>query len=101
MVHSDNMKTINVRATAYEGSYESSLQLFLILFLWFAGETPTLDISAMSSSLLMIAKSGAENFLTFGQENKLGERNIMEKLRNIGKFIPVFCLTAAFRVTAL
>ena len=101
IVHTENIKIINVRATAYEGCFESSLQLLFILSLWFGRITPDLDIPAMSSSLLVMAKSGAESFLTFGQDNKLRERNIMGKLKQIAKLILVFLLTAGFRVTTL
>ena len=99
-VHTDNVKMINVKATAYEGVYESTLQLLLIMLVWL-GFGGNLDISAMSSSLLMIGKSSAENFLTFGQENKMADRNILGRLKLIGKYLPVFLLTTIFRVTSL
>ena len=101
LVHTENIKILNVRATAYEGSFEASLQLFLILTIWFSGHTPNLDIPAMSSSLLMIAKSGAESFLTFGEENNLREMSIMGQLKQMAKLMPVFFLTGTFRVTVL
>ena len=99
LVHTEKVKMINVRATNYEGVYESSFQFSLILYVWLHGQD--LDVSAMASSLLMIAKSGAENFLTFGQENKLENRKFLGKLKLMGKMMPVFLLTAFFRIATL
>ena len=88
--------------SAYEGIYESSLQLFLILYVWLAGlEGLKLDVSAMCSSLFMIGKSGGQNFLTFGLENKMADKNTFAKMKLIGKLMPVFLLTSIFRGTGL
>ena len=58
-----------------------------------------LEKMAMASSLVMIAKSGAENFITFGAENKLSDvRSTLAKMIIMAKFIPVFLLTGFFRV---
>ena len=76
-VHTEKVRIICVRARAYEGIYESALQLFLIFYVWLAGlDGLQLDVSAMASSLLMIGKSSALNFLTLGQENKREDRNV-------------------------
>ena len=100
LVHTENVKMINVRATSYEGIYEASFQLFLIMHVWLVGLTD-LDGQAMASSILMIAKAGAENFLTFGEENKIADRNILGKLKQIVKLLPAFLFTALFRITTL
>ena len=101
-VHTEKVRIICVRARAYEGIYESALQLFLIFYVWLAGlDGLQLDVSAMASSLLMIGKSSALNFLTLGQENKMEDRNSLAKLKIIGKFLPVFLLRASFRVIGL
>ena len=95
-VHTESVKKLAVKASNYEGSYESSLQLLLNILLWVRGYQD-LNRIAMASSLVMIAKSGAENFLTFGAENKLSdERSLLSKLRTQAKFIPVFLLTGFF-----
>ena len=100
LVHSLDIKNLNVKATAYEGSYESSLQLCLILFVWLYG-LGELDVPAMVSSLFMLGKSGAENFLTFGLENKLSDRGTLSKLKLVGQFFPVFLATAMFRIGSI
>ena len=65
LVHTDNVRMINVKATNYEGVYESALHLSLVLYVKLS-DRGELDIPTMLSSLLMIGKSGAESFLTFG-----------------------------------
>ena len=52
----------------------------------------------MLSSVLMVAKAGAENFLTSGVENKMSDRSTLSKLKLMARFIPVFMLTATFRI---
>ena len=48
-----------------------------------------LEKMAMASSLVMIAKSGAENFITFGAENKLSEvRRWPKKQQDVSCFWP-------------
>jgi len=100
-VHTEQVRKLSVKATNYEGSYESSLQLLNIMNVWLIGIDDFEDSEkmAMASSLVMIAKSGAENFLTFGAENLMSdERSILSKLRILAKFIPVFLLTGFFRI---
>ena len=100
-VHTESVKKLAVKASNYEGSYESSLQLLLMMIMWVHVGRP-LQWMGTASSLVMIAKSGAENFLTFGAENKLSdERYIWSKLITQAKFIPVFLLTGFFRVGTL
>ena len=98
-VHTKNMKMISVKATNYEGVYESSLQLVLVFYVKFSGRGE-LDVPAMLSSLLMIGKSGAENFLTF-KENKLAGKSILTTLKMLSKISPPFLFTAVFRISTL
>ena len=102
-VHTENMKMISVKATNYEGLYESSLQLVLVLYVKLSGRevVPTkLIILTMLTSLVMIGKSGAENFLTF-KENKLAGKNIFSKFKMLAKLSPPFLLTAIFRISTI
>jgi hypothetical protein len=100
-VHTESVKRLAVKASNYEGSYESTLQLLLNILLWVIGYQE-LDRMAMASSLVMIAKTCTENFLTFGADNKLSdERSFLSKLRTQAKFIPAFSLTGFFRVGTL
>ena len=101
LVHTDNVRMINVKATNYEGVYESALHLSLVLYVKLS-DRGELDIPTMLSSLLMIGKSGAESFLTFGSENKLAaNRNIISQLMLMAKLSPPFLLTAFFRISSL
>jgi len=101
LVHTDSMRMINVKATHYEGVYESALHLSLVLYVKLS-DRGELDIPTMLSSLLMIGKSGAESFLTFGAENKLAARKyFLSQLMLMAKFSPPFLLTALFRISSL
>lgn len=106
-VQGPQMKKLSTRMTASESQYESSLQLLLVISICFeTGELSLSSASSLLSSILMIGKSGAESYLTFGKENLLeqtgtGWRGLLNKLKLLGIYSPVFCVTAAFRLTAL
>ena len=101
LVHSENMKMINIKATHYEGVYESAFQLALVFYVKLTDRTKDWDYDTMLSSLVMIGKSGAENFLTSREENKLAEKNILSKLKMVAKFSLPFLLTSLFRMLTL
>jgi len=93
---------VAVRMTALESQYESSLQLFLVLLTWFnSGEASKSSLSSALSSILVIGKSGAESFLTFGHDNRLEESGTLQRLKLLAIYSPVFTLTAIFRIMAL
>ena len=46
----------------------------------------------------MIGKASAEKFLMFGETNLLENKSLLQKLLLTGKYIPVFSLTAVFRL---
>ena len=105
-VHTENMMMMSVKATSYEGMYESTLQASLVMYVWLnAGNTKNdreeLDIHVVASSLLMVGKCGAESFLAFGEENKLCGRNVLSRIKLVSKFIPVFLLTSFFRMSTI
>ena len=99
MVHSKKVKRMTVKASSYERSYESSLQLSLVIYIWLGGEQ--LNVFSAATSFIMISKAGAENFLTFGEEDKLEDENFFQKLFLLEKFLPVFSLIGFFRVGTL
>jgi len=102
VVHGPEMKKVAVRMTALESQYESSLQLFLVLLTWFnSGEASSSSLSSALSSILVIGKSGAESFLTFGHDNQLEVSGTLQRLKLLAIYSPVFTLTAIFRLMAL
>ena len=107
MAHGPQLKKLSTRMTSSESQYESSLQLLLVISISFkTGKLPLSSASSLLSSILMIGKSGAESHLTFGKENLLeqtgrGFKGLLGKIKLLAIYSPVFCLTAAFRLTAL
>lgn len=99
MVHSTEVKRMTVKASSYEGSYESSLQLSLVIYIWLGGGK--LNKFSAATSLIMLSKAGAENFLTFGKEDKLKDKDFFPKLFLLAKYLPVFSLIGFFRVGTL
>ena len=79
-----------------ENATEGPLQLLLILHTWLSGGLFHWD--TLVSSLLDIGKVGAENFLTAGPKDLLQGKPFLEKLVLVLKYLPVFLLTALFRV---
>ena len=106
-VHGPEMKKLSTRATSAESQYESSLQILVVVFICLKTRNlPLSSASSILSSLLMIGKSGAESYLTFGEENKLekcgeGWQGLINKLKLLATYSPVFLATALFRLSAL
>ena len=98
-----NVKRITLKASSYEGSYEATYQLLLILYVWLkkGGAASDLNWVAMLSSLVMMAKTAAEDHLTFGRENMMADLGIFRKLILLAKFIPLFFFTGLFRTGAV
>ena len=107
VVHGPELKKLSTRMTSSESQYESSLQLLLVLVICFkTGEFTSSSISSLLSSVVMIGKSGAESYLTFGSENLLeqtgpGWRGLLKKLKLLATYAPVFIATTSSRLTAL
>ena len=97
-VHTPEMKAFSTRVSSFEYSTESSLQLLLLLHLWLSGGP--LYLSTILSSLLVIGKCSAEEYLMGNPENLLKDKSAIEKLWLTLKYIPLFSLTAFFRVGA-
>ena len=107
-VHGPEMKKLSTRMTSSESQYESSLQLMLVLAICFTSGTTSFTFaraSSMLSSVVMIGKSGAECYLTFGVENLIeqtegGWRGLLQKIKLLATYAPVFIATASSRLTA-
>ena len=94
-VHTPEVARFSNSLTIIEISVESSLQLNLMLHILLSGGKP--PVGAMVSSLLVIGKGSAENYLAAAPENKLKGKPFLQKLRLVSTYIPVFTLTAFFR----
>ena len=97
-VHTPEMKAFSMRVSSFEYSTESSLQLLLLLHLWLSGGP--LYLSTILSSLLVIGKCSAEEYLMGNPENLLKDKSALQKLWLTLKYIPLFSFTAFFRVRA-
>jgi len=106
VAHGPELKKLSTRMTSSESQYESSLQLILVLAICFkTGQFTASSISSLLSSVVMIGKSGAESYLTFGSENLLeqtgpGWRGLLKKLKLLAIYAPVFIATTSSRLTA-
>ena len=97
-VHTPEMKAFSMRVSSFEYSTESSLQLLLLLHLWLSGGP--LYLYTILSSLLVIGKCSAEEYLMGNPENLLKDKSAVGKFWLTLKYIPLFSLTAFFRVGA-
>ena len=106
-VHGPEAKRLSTRMTSTESQYESSLQLMVVLAICLnSGRVSKPCASSLASSVVMIGKSGAESYLTFGSENLIeqtgrGKRGLFNKLKLFGTYAPVFIATTSARLTAL
>ena len=57
--------------------------------------------SSLCSSFLTIGKGGVENLLTFGKEDKVTDTSLLQKLKLLARYSPVFVLTTFFRIGCL
>ena len=90
------MKEFSTKVSVQEYSWESSLQLLLLLHIWIKGGP--LFISPILSSVLIIGKVSTEFYLISEPENLLQDKSFLEKLKLIAKHLPLFALTAFFRI---
>ena len=86
-------------ATLTETVYEASLQLTLLTLLNLAsGNRSTASWLSAASSLVLIGKVGVENFWSRHDE-KLSQASILGKLCAAASVLPVFVLTAMFKLS--
>ena len=92
-------KRLAVMLGAQEATYEAILQLVLVN-IGVTGFNHPINLttySAVLSSLIAISKAGIEKLLTFGEENVM-DVPLLQKLKTITKYIPVFAITSVFRI---
>ena len=96
LVHTPEVAQFSASLTTTEMSVESPFQLLLLLHILLSGgEAP---IGSMVSSLLVIGKGSAEAYLAAPPLNRLQGKPFLEKLWLVSIYIPVFSLTAFFRL---
>ena len=109
------MKSFNhalIESFHREAQFESTFQIGVIFFalLWTPADDLRLDdkwwrtsvaIISLCSSFVTVGKAATENFLTFGEENKMSNTSLCQQLKMIAKFSPVFVLTTFFRAGCL
>ena len=96
LVHTPEVKKVSMQVSFFETSMESSGQLCLLLNVWMQGGP--LYISPILSSILVIGKTNAENYLSDSPENRLKGKSFLEKLKLVLCHLPLFCSTIFFRV---
>ena len=102
IIHSPEVKKLSLKASMAESSFEASYQLYLvILSSIISGAPSTATLVSGSSSMMMIGKSSAEAYLTFSRENKLEGTPLIQKIKYLSLYAPVFILTAIFRIGSL
>ena len=98
-VHGPEMKKLSLKAAMAESNNESAVQLvFMILISLWAKEVSSTGLMSMLSSIVMIGKSSAENYLTFGSKNLLRDASLGQQLLLLATTSPVFVLMAIFRL---
>ena len=95
-VHTPEVAKFSLKISSAESSYEAPAQLLFLLHAWVSGGQ--VYISTMVSSVLVIAKVGAENILTKGEEDKMKDKSFLEKVALLARFMPLTALTAVFRI---
>ena len=101
-VHGPEMKKLSLRATLAESSNESAIQLIFvtIISLW-ARELTKTGLMSMISSIVMIGKSSAESYLTFGSKNELEEVSVLKHIFLLSTISPPFSLDGFLKPRAL
>ena len=97
-IHTPEMKQFSTHLSHVECSFEASCQLVLIMHIWVAGGE--LHYGSMISSVVVIGKVSAENYLMAGPENLLADKSFAKRIALTLWYMPVFALTAFFRCGA-
>ena len=101
--HGPEMKKLVVRITSFECQFKSTLQLWLLVWI-FQGSGQykgPIWLSSALSSILLIGKSGAESFLTNSEQIDFDKVPFKKKLCWLVWFAPVYILSALFRIVTL
>jgi hypothetical protein len=97
-IHTPEMKQFSRHLSQVECSFEASCQLLLILSIRLTGGQ--LPLASLISSIVVIGKVSAENYLMAGPENLLADKPLHERIALTLRYMPVFALTAFFRCGA-
>ena len=95
--HGPQTKHLVLRATGAETRYEAATQLCLVASIYFtSGTWTTRSLFSAISSILVIGKVGVESF--FKQDGKLSKASLLGKISVATSVLPVFVLTALFKI---
>ena len=90
------MKKSSQTLSDHECVYESPVQLFILLSIWFS--TGRLYTLAIVSSVIVIGKVASENYLIEEDKNNSRCKSSWDKMLFVFKHIPVMSFTTIFRV---
>ena len=99
VVHTTTVKQLSVGASASEGSFEASFQLLFMLIIWMTGGRR--ELTAMLSSLVMVAKTRVETFLTSPPVNRMEGKTCWQRVVLVVTLLPAFLVTTVFRLGSL
>ena len=77
-IHTPEMKQFSTHLSHVECSFEASCQLVLVMHIWAAGGE--LHYGSMISSVVVIGKVSAENYLVAGPENLLADKSFAKRI---------------------
>ena len=92
-------KRLNIRVTGMEGSWESSCQTILTLFIFFTRtdrEPSSVQVASLVVSFTMITKTAIADYLSSKQPMEL-----KDELRATATLLPLFLSNGAFKVLSL
>ena len=95
-VHIPSIKAASRNLAEHESTYESSFQLLILLYIWLS--TGQMYLLTILSSVLVISKDAAENYLIKGTENMLQNKKVVSRILLVGKYLPLMFLTTIFRM---
>ena len=98
--HGPQTKHLVLRTTGAETRYEAATQLCLVASIYFtSGTWTTRSLFSAISSILVIGKVGVESFFKeLEQDGKLSKASLMGKISVATSVLPVFVLTALFKI---
>ena len=101
--HGPQAKHLVLRTTDAETRYEAALQLALVATIFLSSGTwTTRSLFCALSSILVIGKVGVESFFKeLEQERNLSKASLLGKICIATSVLPVFVLTALFRIGSM
>ena len=101
--HGPQAKHLVLRTTDAETRYEAALQLALVATIFLSSGTwTTRSLFCALSSILVIGKVGVESFFKeLEQERNLSKASLLGKICIASSVLPVFVLTALFRIGSM